>query len=685
MATILWIVAIERYGPVGSMDELNFPVPIGDYAFDLIQKVLARSPETRIVFNQSLPDDQANQDKLQSLHGTSVEIGGATAQDLREALGKLKFSDSLIIYWIGHGLMVNNRRLMLSSESTAAGDLVTIEVDSILTRLRSADYAMKQIGFFDVCAHLYPTPPATFSMGGDGGVPKDQFFYFSAAAAETAAINPGEPGFSSTVIDELSNPARPFPPDPVALFDELRKRFLALKLGSRAFPLQRTEHSGSEWTREGAGYSREIEKYASAADCDVTLFDHLRQQAGNTIALHELSEAVRHGRVDELIQRLREGSTDQHVPNLLQDAWNRTEIAERLERTSLRMRLTWSAWLSLYEQIVAIDRLQEGAAPDNLAHMYLKVLSQPRDRGRESLVRLLELAAQKIRLGSVTRANELLMAVRRDAALGPIYAQAVQALPVPSGPVFLLLGISIPFEQPPSVEESWVYVNGEKDLSWKHGSTETSLPRQINALVESAKRIYSERDLVVELLAPIELLCSPRELFEVKHSTMPVKIWLEKISAFTLRWHDRMKPGDEFFSGTWKQRAAVTKRRVSQSPTLDCTWAGEAPGGHVVGIPFPGPSLDEQWRNGQEYFDLLATGEPYMCWPRNPPADLEAFKQKVSSFVSLHPAHESRFARLAEALKVAKATGDPVLGDLWLFVDEPERNPYDDQFVEATE
>ncbi|RYG95251.1 MAG: hypothetical protein EON58_14570, partial [Alphaproteobacteria bacterium] len=428
MTTILWVVAIERYGPVGGRDELNFPVPIGDYAFDLIQQILARSPATRIVFNQSLPDNQANQNKLRSLHEASVEIGGATAHDLREAVGKLKCSDNLIIYWIGHGLMINNRRLLLSSESSAAGDLVTIEVDSILTRLRSADYAVKQIGFFDVCAHLYPTPPVTFSMGGDGGVPKDQFFYFSAAAAETAAINPGELGFSSTVICALSNPARAFPPDPVPLFDELRTRFLTLKLGSRAFPLQRTEHSGSEWTREGTGYSRDIEKYASAADCDVSLFDHLRQQACNTVVLHKLSEAVRHGRVDELIQRLRESHPDQHVPNLLQDAWNRIEVAERLERAGLRMRLTWSAWLLLYEQIVAIDRLQDGTAPDNLAHMFLKVLSQPRDRGRESLVRLLELATRKIRLGNVARANELLLVVRRDVALSPIYAQAVQAL-----------------------------------------------------------------------------------------------------------------------------------------------------------------------------------------------------------------------------------------------------------------
>lgn len=684
MAVTAWIVAVERYGPLGGADELNFPVPIGNYAFKLIGEILARSPQARIVFNHSLPDNQDNRQEIQRLHGTGVELGGATANELREALGKLKGSDCLIVYWIGHGLMVHNRRLLLSAESSAAGDLVAIEVDSILNRLRSADYAMTQIGFFDVCAHLYPTPPATVDMGGNGGVPKDQFFYFSAAAAETASINPGEPGFSSTVIDALASTARPFPPDPGALFDELRKRFLSLKLGSRAFPLQRTEHSGSEWTREGAGYGTEIEKYASAADCDVSLFDHLRQQVGGAVPLHELSTAVRQGRIDDLVQRLRAGTADPHVPILLQDAWHRMEVAERLERASLRLRMTWSAWLALYARIVALDGLQEGTPPDNLAHMFIKVLSHPRDRGRLSLIRLIELAAREVRSVDATRGQELVSAVRRDTVLGSLYAQAVQDLPASSGPVFLLLGISIPSNQPPCVEGSWIYVDGEQDLSWRHTCKESILSKQMNALVESAKRIYASRDLVVEVLAPIELLCSSREMFEFTHSTLPLKIWLEKISAFTLRWHDRMKPGDEYFSGTWKQQAAATKRRASQTEELDCTWAGEAPAGHVIGIPFPGPSLNES-RNGQQYYELLAAGEPYMCWPRTEPADVEAFKQAVSSFVRLHPRQENRFATLAVALKVAKAAGDPMLGDLWLFVDEPERNPYDDRFVEATE
>jgi hypothetical protein len=685
MTTNVWVVAIERYGPPGAMDKLNFPVPIGDHAFDLIEKVHARDRQARIVFNQSLSENPVTSVRLQGLQDAGVEISGATSSELGTAVENLKSSDNLIVYWIGHGFMAGNRRLVLCAESRFDGNLVAIEIDSILTRLRSPGYASTQIGFFDVCAHFYTTPPTTVNLGGAGKVPKEQFFYFSAAAAETASVTPGQPGFSSTVIDAVSDPATYFPPEPVALFDKLRTRFSKMKLGSRAFPLQRTEHSGSEWTSYGVGYGKEMEDFASEAHCDVALFDHLHQQVAGTVALHELSAALRHKAVDELVQRLRKGAADQHVPNLLEDGWNRIQIAERLEQTCVPMHMTLSTWLSLYRQIVASDSLQDGPEPDNLAHMFVKVMSQPRERGGDSLVRLLELAARKIRPVDPARANKLQLAVRDDPVLGARYSEAVKGLPHPTGPVFLLLGIGIALDGSPSVEGSWVYVNGENDLAWKPSCAQTKLPNQVSVLVEQAKRLHADRDLVVELLAPIELLCCPKELFEVSHGNKPFKVWLEKISAFTLRWHDRMKPGDEFFSGTWKQQAAAAKRRASTSESLRCTWAGEFPLGDVVGIPFPGPSLDAQGRNGQAYFDLLAAGAPYMCWPRTQPADLDVFKHTVSAFVGAHPPHESRFAKLAEALKVAKAAGDPMLGDLWLFVDEPERNPYDDRYVELNE
>jgi hypothetical protein len=68
-----------------------------------------------------------------------------------------------------------------------------------------------------------------------------------------------------------------------------------------------------------------------------------------------------------------------------------------------------------------------------------------------------------------------------------------------------------------------------------------------------------------------------------------------------------------------------------------------------------------------------------MCWPRVEHADPQTFKQRVGEFVRKHaPDPAYRLAGLVEALRAERQRGeDSSLCSLWLFIDDPQRNPYE--------
>lgn len=689
MTTFVWIVSVERYG-VGSDEEsgLDIPAPIGERALCLATAIAKRDPLAYIVLSASLPDTTGYRKQLAELPETVMRTE-ATQSGLQNALIQLQGSGTLLIYWVGHGVMASNNRLLLSADSRGLSDLRAIDVDSLLTRLRGDMFPRNQLGFFDACAQVVARPAVLDLGDGGGGIATHQYFYFSAAAAEVAAADAGPSGFSRTVIELLIDPLQQFPPPPIPLFVELARRFDELQLSTRAFPLQRTNGSGEMWDYFEGRAASSWGHYARAARCSPEEFDHLRSAAANCVDDQRLCDALRDELMDSLLGNLAEiGSSAPKVRvQLLNDAWLRLRLARQLEPLCLRIGLSWSEWLELCQQIVALDNLQASSS-DSLVSLLIGMLNQKNpERGFDSCIRLLALAARRARRKKTELAPIFETEIRSIAQLSGRWDTAVLNLPKPDGPVYLLLGLQYDGTGTRlSISESWLYQDNEIDPCWKVSPSGRELVEQINELIQIAKIKY-DRQLIVELLAPSVLLCSTRELFELVDTELDTCTWLEAECALVLRWHDRMKGATRFRPGNWVQQTQNKLGYAGNNPNIDIEWLNEQSEGHIVGLPFPGPSPDHPTRNKGAFFSALLRGDPWMCWPRVDPVDSNVFKERVREFVQLHGALQGRSPyAIVEALRLERSNGqDPILCSLWLFIDDPKRNPYRWTFTETTQ
>lgn len=679
----VWIVAIERYGAdsVRAKGPIDISEPIGRMAIELAIAFAKREPTATIILSVSLPDTDAYKAQLTALP-FNITVTGAAQSDLRKALTLLQGSGHLLTYWVGHGIMSKDKRLVLTADSEGLDDLRAYDVDSILRHLRSRVYPRMQIGFFDACANVFPQATVT-TLGGPGDVSTDQYFYFAASAGQVTPANTLLGGFSGTVISELTDPLREFPPDAKKLFADLRRRFDEARLSTRAFPLQWTEASGESWSRQGGAHDEMLSQHARAAWCTVGEFEQLRASAGGCVDDATLSQALREETLDDLLLKLRQTCKEPIKVALLTDAWSRLSLARALEDPCVALGLPWQDWLALQNQVTALNNLHQAPPPDGIVDLLLTVLSQTRpERGWDALVKLLGLAARRVRQTDFRRADAILEAVRRQRVLQPRIEEALASLPKAEGPVFLLIGLLYEVaEKKISLAHTWIYdADGELDPQWSHVAASGSSPVEyVNALIEIAKELYSDRTLIIELLAPDDLLCSPREFLELVDPDLKTRVWLEADNVIVLRWHNRMKGDARFQPGTWKRRAREIQHQLSGAVSLTCAWAGDSREGLILGLPFAGPSIDAPQRNRGEFFTELKRGVPFMCWPRASPSNLAVFKQSVCDFVETNgiaDAPSDRLFSLAEALRIAKQDSQSDLLDLWMFVDDPVRNPY---------
>lgn len=688
MTTYIWIVAIERYGSAGiSADGLDIPASIGERALELARAIAKFDPDSHIVLSHSLPDTSGYREQLAALPKTIVQTE-ATQQALQDALPEFHGDGTLLIYWIGHGIMDSNKRLLLCADSRDQLNLRAIDVDSLLTYLRSEAFPRSQIGFFDACAQLV-SYASVLALPGTRGVPTKQYFYFSAAAAEVAVADTGASGFSGTVIGMLTDQTRKFPPPPEPLFAELAHHFDDLGLSTSAFSLQRTNGSGEMWSYSGGQENNELGQFAKAARCSPGEFGHMRSAAAGCIDDQKLCDALREDRMDTLLHELNEAGNQ--VPRvlvqILNDAWQRFRLARQLESLCLRIGLPWSDWQELCQQVGALDNLPT-LSSDSLGSLLISLLDQRNvERGLDSCIRLLALAARRARHKKPELLSNFEVDARSIEQLTARWDGAASSLPKSDGPVFLLLGLHYdPSRGVVSITESWLYQDNEIDPAWAVSLGAESLVEQINELVQIAKIKYN-RQLIVELLAPSALLCSPRDLFELVDNELGTCTWLEAQCVLVLRWHDRMKGAARFQPGNWFQQAQTRLSYVTNKPDLDIAWIDEPPPGHFVGLPFSGPSLTQPKRNQASFFDALLKGDPWMCWPRVDPDDSGTFKQRVREFIQRHGVLQaSQPHALAEALRQERNNGqDPILCSLWLLIDDPKRNPYTWNFTETTQ
>lgn len=688
MTTYVWIVAVECYGPTDiDGGTLDIPASIGERALELARAFAERDPQAHIVLSCSLPETAGYREQLARLPEAIVQTN-ATQQALQDVLPKLHGDGTLLIYWIGHGVMAGNKRQLLCADSRDISDLRAIDVDSLLTRLRSEVFPRVQIGFFDACAQPV-APLSVLALGGGSEVPTNQYFYFSASAAEVAAADTSSSGFSGTVIGLLTDLAQPFPPEPIPLFDELGRRFNDLQLSTRGFPLQRTNGSGEMWDYLEVPADRKLGHFARAARCSPGEFDYLRNAVADCVDDQRLCDALRGDCMDSLLNELHGASKQgQRVHGqLLHDAWQRLQLARELECLCLRIGLSWREWQELCQQVVALDNLQTPPS-DSLATLLVGLLDQKNPGcGLDSCIRLLALAARRVRSNRPGSIGNFEAEARGKAQLTARWDNAVAILPQPDGPIFLLLGLHYDTAaEALSITESWLYQDNEIDPTWKVGFRAGSLVEQMNELIQIAKVRYA-RPIIVELLAPSVLLCSPRELFELVDNELGTRTWLEAQCALVLRWHDRMKGGWRLQQGNWVEESQAKSRFVESNPDLDIGWSNEPQVGHIVGLTFPGPSLNEPKRNQSSFFSALLKGHPWMCWPRVEPADPVAFKERVSDFIRRHGPLQARQPHaLAEALRRERSNDqDLILCSLWLFIDDPKRNPYGWNFTETTQ
>jgi hypothetical protein len=87
VSTVCWVVAIERYGPLGGNSGLDVRAPIGQAALELASTLAGRQPEARVVVSHSLPDKPDYQRLLFALPA-SVARTAATTQGLQDALSQ---------------------------------------------------------------------------------------------------------------------------------------------------------------------------------------------------------------------------------------------------------------------------------------------------------------------------------------------------------------------------------------------------------------------------------------------------------------------------------------------------------------------------------------------------------------------------------------------------------------------
>lgn len=666
LATAAWIVAIEKYEGA----ELDVKSPVAGWALDLAQVLLDRGV-TRIVLSASIGANPSYTARLAALEAAGVTRTGATQADLQNALVLLRGAGALLIYWVGHGIMAPERQL-LCADSRKTSELRTLDADSLLTHLRSPVYPRLQIGFFECCAQIVAGSPAVLALGGDGKSPTRQFFYYAASATEAATADTTRPGFSSTAIGALRD-APEFPPESPAFFARLISDLRALPLATRPFLLQWTEESGDRWSRDSSTPFESVVDDASVAELSPSQFGHLWRQASKADAgALDLARAVRDRMLGAFIAELRVSKPDIPAPELLARAAQQLALQTEFEPLCIRLRLFWGDWLSLYDQISDETSMAKPSLFTDLPDLLLCAIDQSRsENGLRSFTKLLELAARRAAKQNAPAADNLSTALARHAQLGPIHAALIAELPKIKARLYLLLGVDWdPNLKIASLAAAWLYRGSAASFEQRDLPASGSLAQRVDHVVQNVFDRFPDAELIVEFLAPNELLSTPCELLELADPTLEISSWLEAEYPITVRWHDRMKGGR--YRHTWNQIGREMRDRLGNAPPLLCSWPPQAnPAGesHLVGLSIPGPSPSEPGRNRPSFFAELTKGFPYMCWPRNPPEDVKAFQDAADQLFG-----GSDRDQLPLALR--KLRSDPVLRNLVLLIDDPDRNPY---------
>lgn len=696
--TKAWIVAIEKYSVNDPASDHPPELPgVCEWAVQLAGLLVNRAD---IHLNLSPLDRNADAYRKRLDAIGIAKYHGATLAEIDAAIPRLKGSvdDTLLIYWMGHGVGNTGDRYLLFADSHGE-DLKGLSVNGLVGHLRSPQFPGLQMGFIDACAEPFMRPTALQLKPGDA--PARQFFYFAASVNEQASASLEGPGFSSVVLEQLKSAGVPADPKPFfksleTTFDELRRRGV---LYSRPFDLEFTFESGDQWTRTGQPGQAYVSGEARRAGLSFTQFDHLLREmrecpwinrapreAAEALGVRiydapaeeqaaaVLSIAVSNNGVQRLIEASKAHDPGHRANENLSAAWQRIAIVREFLEPCLQLGLPLSDWKTAAARVREVDvGLEELGKTPNLEELQLSVLNQTNvQRGRASFIRLLEAAGRMAYRHNAAAADSLVARIKAHPELGRLYDEAAGSLVNGEDPVYLSLRLA--FSQTSktwSVAEALARSSSGK-LPNIGGIPQADAARQIHELAQRFRLAY-QRPLVIELLLPTTLLCYGRELLQIPDKDLG-DTCVECDNAVVVRWYERMaNPNDSrYYPGTWKQASNRVRPHVEGAAKLICRWAtvnaaAPAPGPecHVVGLEYPGPH-DADEGNRQAFFSALKSGAPFMCWPRR--------SVQASPASETDGLFDCALRRLPHQLQEKKRGG--ALLDLILLMDDYGDNPY---------
>ena len=693
-----WIVAVEHHTPSnGAPSPLDFRSPVANRALEWAEW-LKDQPNARLVLNIACTPGSTNAQRLEALRSVAVNAKQADRADSASLHNSVRIikntpaQDTLLLLWIGHGILSNSERFLLHQESIDQQNLRSWEVASVLQHLRSTPAPGAQIGIFDTCAQVIDVTPANERLGGTGDAVLKQHYFFSATAGAIASLSKDKDTLASFGLDVLKKTA--WPPQPEAFQDELVARMHALP--SMPIAWEWTAGSGDLWSRRGrhadsaAHAQAELNRHAERSNIGEAFFLHLwRELEGTSISAPQLAQALRVDDIDSVIVGLRAaGMRIQAIA--LERAWARVQLVHKWVKPLAGLELLLEKWIDLARRVG--DEDGRSVPPfSELRELLLWTVDmgngvgENAQRTARALVRLILLARGESAssFSSPQRARTALEALlEADPVLGPLRASVAADLPDLESAIVLLVELDLAERaKEPHINRCWLVREGKI----YPGPEVVRRPRMGDSLNEVVDGVMSGHGgpLRVELLAPFSLLSGRREWVSycVDNASEAVQgntLGVDTMVPVYWRWRERMAKADlRFKAGVWEKDAKTIRERVRERDTLRCHFNDESGKAVVVasaeadvlGLVYLPPGPGEAGARRVEFLNALTLGHPYMIWPSSKPADLGELKTAIRTMLA-----NARIDTLPEGYR--EACRFRTVPDITLFLDEPERNPY---------
>jgi Effector-associated domain 2/Caspase domain len=234
------VVGVERYDAGASWDLDGPAADAGRFLAWLLERGV---PANQLLVFVSPLDDAAT-----SALPPGIRVLPARREHVYEALTRTlpgRRGDLLWLFWTGHGVATRDEHLRLFYADANTDDKRNLDLQSLLTMLRSDLYAgfPRQVGVVDACQtyaerlQLARTLPTEELPYGQPLPSREQFVLFAASPGQVA-MNRGSARtglLSQELMEELRAPAgHGWPPDMDAILMRLDQRFTALRAAGRA-------------------------------------------------------------------------------------------------------------------------------------------------------------------------------------------------------------------------------------------------------------------------------------------------------------------------------------------------------------------------------------------------------------------------------------------------------------------